>query len=171
VTAEEHLASFYRFAEIQAIKNEDVWMRVFVQSLDGDAKDWFKDLPPRSVDGIAALDDSFLRHWGNKKDLLYYITEFRALKREEGESVSDFSKRFNKMYKKIPAEVKPSETSAKMTYASAFNPDFFLLLRERRATSLAHMQDAALEVESNILVAENLGVKLTETEEEVGLKL
>jgi ribonuclease HI len=159
VTAEEHLASFYRFAEIQVIENEDVWMRVFVQSLDGDARDWFKDLPPRSIDGIAALDDSFLRHWGNKKYLLYYITEFGALKREEGESVSDFSKRFNKMYKKIPAEIKPTETSAKMTYANAFDPDFCLLLRERRATSLAHMQDAALEVESNILAADKLRSK------------
>jgi hypothetical protein len=156
MTAEEHLSSFYRFAEIQAIENEDVWMRVFVQSLDGDARDWFKDLPPRSIDGIVALDDSFLRNWGNKKYLLYYITEFGALKREEGESVSDFSKRFNKMYKNIPAEVKPTEISAKMTYANAFNPDFCLLLRERRATSLAHMQDATLEVESNILAADKL---------------
>jgi hypothetical protein len=107
-TAEEHLASFYRFAEIQVIKNEDVWMRVFVQRLDGDARDWFKDLPPRSIDEIASLDDSFLRHSGNKKYLLYYITEFGALKREERESVSDFSKRFNKMYKKIPAAIKPT---------------------------------------------------------------
>jgi hypothetical protein len=64
VTAEEHLSSFYRFAEIQAIENEDVWMRVFVQSLDGDARDWFKDLPPGSIDEIAALDDSFLRTLG-----------------------------------------------------------------------------------------------------------
>jgi hypothetical protein len=54
-------------------------------------------LPPRSIDEIATLDDSLLRHWGNKKYLLYYITEFGALKREEGEFVSDFSKRFNKM--------------------------------------------------------------------------
>jgi hypothetical protein len=54
-------------------------MRFFVQSLDGDARNWFKEFPPRSVDGIATLDDSFLRHWGNKKDLLYYVTEFGAL--------------------------------------------------------------------------------------------
>jgi hypothetical protein len=60
------------------------------------------------------------------------------------------------MYKNIPAEVKPTETSTKMTYASAFNPDFCLLLRERRATSLAHMQYASLEVESNILAADKL---------------
>jgi hypothetical protein len=52
------------------------------------------------------------------------------LKRKEGEYVSDFSKRFNKMYNKIPAEIKPSEASSKITYASAFDPNFFLLLRE-----------------------------------------
>jgi hypothetical protein len=63
------------------------------------------------------------------------------------------------MYNKIPTEIKPTETSAKITYASAFDPDLCLLLRERRATSLAHMQDAALEVESNILAVDKLRSK------------
>jgi hypothetical protein len=58
------------------------------------------------------------------------------------------------MYNKIPTERNPIETSANITYASAFDLDFCLLLREIRATSLAHMQDAALAVESNILSAE-----------------
>jgi ribonuclease HI/uncharacterized small protein (DUF1192 family) len=87
---------------------------------------------------------------------MYYMTEFGSLKKMEGESVSDFSKRFNKMYNKIPAEIKPSEASAQISYAGAFDPDFCLLLRERRATSLAQMQDAAIEVESNILAADRL---------------
>jgi hypothetical protein len=87
---------------------------------------------------------------------MYYMTEFGSLKRKEGESVSDFSKRFNKMYNKIPAEIKPSEASAKITYASAFDPYFCLLSRERRATTLAHMHDAAVEVESNISVVDQL---------------
>jgi hypothetical protein len=87
---------------------------------------------------------------------MYYMTEFGSLKRKEGESVSDFSKRCNKMYNKIPTEIKPSEASAKITYASSFDPDFCLLLRERRATTLAHMQDAVVEVESNILVVDRL---------------
>jgi len=75
----------------------------------------------------------------------------------EGESVSNFSKRFNKMYNKIPDEIKPFEASTKITYASTFDPDFCLLLRERRATTLAQMQDAVVEVESNILVVDRLG--------------
>jgi hypothetical protein len=60
------------------------------------------------------------------------------------------------MYNKILAEIKPIESSAKITYSSAFDPDFCLLLRERRATSFAHMKYVALEVESNVLVANQI---------------
>jgi hypothetical protein len=90
---------------------------------------------------------------------MYYIIEFGSLKRKEGESVSDFSKRFNKIYNKIPVEIKPTRASTKITYASAFDLDFCLLLKERRATSLSHMQDVALEVESNVLAVDRLRSK------------
>jgi ribonuclease HI len=160
LTAEEHLAAFYSYADNLNIENEDVWMRVFVQSLDGEVRKWFRGLAPGSIAGIEALDSAFLRQWGDRKDFMYYMTEFGSLKKMEGESVSDFSKRFNKMYNKIPAEIKPSEASAKISYASAFGPDFCLLLRERRATSLAQMQDAAIEVESNVLAADKLRNKV-----------
>jgi hypothetical protein len=56
-----------------------------------------------------------LRQWGDKKDFMYYITEFGSLKRKEGEFVSDFSKRFNKMYNKIPDEINSTEASAKIS--------------------------------------------------------
>jgi hypothetical protein len=156
VMAEEHLAAFYNYANNQNIENEDVWMRVFVQSLFGEARKWFRGLAPGSITGIETLDEAFLRHWGDKKDFLYYITEFGSLKRKKGESVSEFSKRSNEMYKKIPDEIKPTETMEKITYASAFDSEFCLLLRERRLPSLVHMQDAALKVESNIVTSDKL---------------
>jgi hypothetical protein len=156
ITTEEHLAAFYTFVDDNVIMHADVWMRIFVHSLKGEARKWFKGLPPGSIDGIIALYSTFLRQWGDKKDFMYYMTEFGLLKRKEEEFVSDFSKRFNKMYNRIPTEIKPSEASAKITYSSTFDPDFCLLLRERRATTLAHMQDAAVEVESNILAVNRL---------------
>jgi hypothetical protein len=70
--------------------------------------------------------------------------------------VSNFSKRFNKMYNKISTENNNTDTSTKINYASVFDQDVFLLLRERRSTTLAHMQYASLEVESNILAADKL---------------
>ena len=44
-----------------------------------------------------------MRQWGDTKYYIYYITEFGALKRKLGDTVTDFTKIFNKMYSKIPA--------------------------------------------------------------------
>ena len=116
-----------------------MWTRVFLQILDGRARKWFKELPAGSIVGIEALDDIFLKNWGERRDHLYYITEFNNLKRENGESVSIFTKRFNNMYNKIPTEIKPTDTSSRITYANSFDSDFCLLLRERRFASLSLM--------------------------------
>ena len=131
-----------------------------MESLDGQDRKWFKELPARSMEGIEALDDVFLKHWGERRDHLYYITEFSNLKRENGESVSNFTERFNNMYGKIPTEIKPISTLAMITYANAFDSDFYLILRERRSSSLSLMQDASLEVDSNILASQKVKGKI-----------
>jgi hypothetical protein len=82
---------------------------------------------------------------------MYYITDFGALKRNNGESILDFTERFNKMYGRIPDEIKPTEASAKITYANAFDAELYLLLWERRYATLLSMQETSIEVESNIL--------------------
>ena len=102
---------------------------------------------------------------GRPEDYFYYIIEFGSLKRKEGESLIDFTKRFNKVYQKIPVEVKPPETTALISFANAFDAKFSLWLRAAKSQRLLAMQEAAIEVESNILVAnklkaeENKGVK------------
>ena len=60
------------------------------------------------------------------------------------------------MHNKMPAEVKPTTISATLIYANAFDSNFCLLLRERWCAILAYMQDATLEVESNIMATEKL---------------
>ena len=54
ITAEEHWNTYLSYADNQIFENEDVWMRVFVQSLDGEVRKWFRELPPNSIDGIDA---------------------------------------------------------------------------------------------------------------------
>jgi hypothetical protein len=63
------------------------------------------------------------------------------------------------MYGRIPNEIKPTEGSAKITYSNAFDAYFSLLLRERRSTTLLSMQEATIEVESNILALERLNTR------------
>jgi hypothetical protein len=81
------------------------------------------------------------------------LTEFGNLKKKQNESVSYFIKRFNKLYNKIPADVKPSQPTTKVTFAGSFDPDFSLFLRERRSTTLTSMQDDAVEIESNMIAS------------------
>ena len=55
-------------------------MHIFVQSLDGEVRKWFRELPPNSIDGINSLEEVFMRQWGDTKDYFYYITDFGAFK-------------------------------------------------------------------------------------------
>ena len=97
---------------------------------------------------------------GWEKDHYYYLTEFRALRKKNYESVLEFIQIFNKLYHKIPSDVKPSQPTAKITFAEAFYLDFSLLLRERRSTTLARMQDNAIEIESNTMASGKLKTKV-----------
>jgi hypothetical protein len=124
--------------------------------LDGEVRKWFRGLPPASIAYIEALYETFIKQWGDRRDYLYYIIEFGALKRKSGKSISDFTKRFNKMYCRIPDEIKPTKASAKITYANSFDAEFSLLLRERISTTLLSMQEVAIEVKSNILASDKL---------------
>jgi hypothetical protein len=64
------------------------------------------------------------------------LTEFGSLKKKGLETVMEFIQRFNKLYNKIPIKVKPYQLATKVTFAGAFEPDFSLLLRERRGDEL-----------------------------------
>jgi hypothetical protein len=50
----------------------------------------------------------------------------------------------------------------KVTFVGAFDPDFSLLLRERRSVDLTKMQDDSLEIESNMMASRKIKAK-TET--------
>ena len=86
--------------------------------------------------------------------LLHYKTW--SFENEKDETIIDFSKRFNKMYGRISTEIEPSKTLVKLTYSNSFDHEFSLHLRERRSVTLLNMQEAALEVESNILASNGL---------------
>jgi hypothetical protein len=91
---------------------------------------------------------------------LYYFTEFIYLKKKKLETVMEFIQRFNKLYNKILVEVKPSQPAAKVTFAGAFEPNFTLILRERRGDTLTRMQDDAIEIESNMMASRKLKTKV-----------
>jgi hypothetical protein len=120
LTATEHIAFFDQFVDILGIEHEDVYSRLLVQTFEGQVRTWFRGLPVGSIRSYDELENAFLRQWGEKKDHLYYLTEFGALRKKNYESVLEFTQRFNKLYNKIPAEVKPSQPADKGNFCRGF---------------------------------------------------
>jgi hypothetical protein len=161
-TAQEHINFFDQFSDILGIEHKDVYSRLLVQTFEVQVRTWFRSLAAGSLRSYEEIESTFIRQWGERKDHLYYLNEFGSLRKKNSESVLEFTQRFNKLYDKIPVEVKPSQPVAKVTFSGAFDPKFALLLRERRSIDLTKMQDDALEIESNMMASGKLKEK-TET--------
>ena len=82
-------------------------MRIFAQSLGGEAKKWFKGLTPHSINDLPSLYQTFTNKWEIKKNPLQILSDYNNLKRNTGESVQDYCTRFNSVYNALPPDIKP----------------------------------------------------------------
>ena len=83
----------------------------------------------RSINNWEEMENAFTRKWGGKKDHGYCLTEFNALKKRHNEDVSEFIKRFNKLYTSVPVEMKSHQIAAKVVFIAAFESKFGFSLR------------------------------------------
>ena len=81
-----------------------------------------------------------------KKTPSQILPEYNALKRNPGESVQEFTVRFNKTYNSIPAEIKPPPSLALLHYPICFDAELAYQLRERNPATLEQMQSNAIGV-------------------------
>ena len=107
-------------------------MRLFAQSLSGEAKKWYKYLLARSIPNFAGFQTIFLERWDDKQSPLQVLSQYNNLKKGGFELVHDFSSRFMRIYNSRTNDIKPSPGAAKLHYAEAFDHYFSLLLRERK---------------------------------------
>ena len=111
VKADEHLDAFQNYMDDLNIQHEDVYMRLFVQSLEGEPRKSFRSLVVGSITSWEMLENWFHRAWGEKKDYQYYLFEFSSLKKVDTENVENLSKCFNKLYNILLLNIKPLEAA------------------------------------------------------------
>ena len=75
---EKHLQEFEHFLDLFEIEHDDVCMRDFSQSLQGDVKEWFKHLHPESISAWEEFSDIFLKFWGKRRSLYQVLSEFHS---------------------------------------------------------------------------------------------
>ena len=130
-------------------------MKIFVQSLTGDVRTWFRALTPNSILNPKALYQTFINRWEKKKDPLHILSEYDTIKRGPQETVLDYCARFNNVYNAIPQNLRPPPDLALYKFPDGFDAEMAYQLRERAPQSLAEMQDVAVSVEENLIAKRN----------------
>jgi hypothetical protein len=136
ITAEKHVQNLEDFLDLYEVEDDDVYIKMFALSLGGKVKDWFKNLPAASIRNFHQFMQVFLDRWVIRVNVFLILEEYEHLKRNPGETVHQFSARFNKVYHSIPADIRPPPRSAHLHYPNAFDLEMDFQLRERNIASL-----------------------------------
>ena len=64
---EENISGFHDFTNNFMVEDDDVFMRLFVQTVEGDVKKWFLTLPTNSLHLWDDLEITFNAQWVEKK--------------------------------------------------------------------------------------------------------
>jgi len=150
-TAQQHTKKMMDYFENNEIDDNDVRMKIFVQSITVDVRTWFRALATNTIVDPNFLYQTFLNRWEKKKDPLHILTEYEYFKRGPQESLQDYCTRFNNVYNYIPKNLRPPPDLALIKFPDGFDSDMAYQLRERAPPSLKDMQIIAVSVEENLI--------------------
>ena len=68
-TTSQHVDKMNDYFDRNEIDDDYVKLRLFYQSLGGEARKWFKGLAPHSINDLQAFHQTFLNKWEVKKTL------------------------------------------------------------------------------------------------------
>ena len=154
-TALQQTKKMQDYSESYEIDDDSVRMKIFVQSLTGDVRTWFRALQANSTADPKALYQSFINRWEKKKDPLHILGEYDTIKRGPQETVLNYCARFNNVYNAIPQNLRPLPNLALYKFPDGFDPDMAYQLKERAPNNLAEMQNLAVTVEANLIAKRN----------------
>jgi hypothetical protein len=135
------------------VEHEDVVMRMFVLTLEGESQAWYKSLLDASIDGWDSFQEKFTERWANTQDIFFLCTVFSIIKKQESENVFQFNTHFSKFYNRIPYRVRPNEVTALIYYLEAFDGIFGVFLRNEDPQNLEEAQAVTIKLERNYLAA------------------
>jgi hypothetical protein len=156
VRAKRHLGPFENFVDEFEIIHDDVIMILFSIFLFRDVVVWFKDLRSNSIGYWIELSNDFSKYWSEKKSFDLYLADFYALRRGEDEVMFVFNRRLYNIYHDMPLEIRPIETVSMVYYIMAQHSKIFLLLLERKSSSLGCLFEDAQDIEEKICASQRV---------------
>jgi hypothetical protein len=148
-----HINNLYSYLMLQPVPDEaeDVVMKFFSNTLHGDAKKWYNNLPNASITSMDQFEEVFLEEWGIKsEDIPILQKHFEDIKQNENETLFDFQSRFEGTLHQIPRAHRLGEEYVVHIYTHAILAHLGLPLRRRAPKTLNEAYGMAKEIKNNI---------------------
>lgn len=129
---------------------EDVYIKLFIHTLEEDVRDWYKALPDNSIDSWTEMKNAFRLQYGDRTDPRFLLSKFKNIKKNPNESIHDFNPRFNKNLIRLPVGLRPCDESCLIKYTDAFDKKASYYLRNKNPTIIRQDFTMVLKTENNI---------------------
>jgi hypothetical protein len=125
-------------------QHEDILMKLFSYTFVGKAKEWFDNIPPRTITNWDFFQETFTKRFKKKRDYQSLCNQLHNCKRRTGEDIRDFNDRFNTLIRCFPQDLKPPPAAIVKLYISTMKDLYGGIVREC-PTILFEAQERACE--------------------------
>lgn len=146
----KHLEEFIDMMGYYELDCEDVVMKLFVQSLKCDARDWFSFLPASSIHLWDEFKVVFMEKFGERVNPNVVRIFFIEIHRSGDELIPIFILRFMKPIRDIPENMRPNDVEFLVVYLSAFDNKMSYLIRGREPTTLHQAYHICMNIEKKL---------------------
>ncbi|GKA81198.1 reverse transcriptase domain-containing protein [Tanacetum coccineum] len=133
---EDHLKIFLAAAKVERWAMP-TWCHMFNSTFTGNARVWFDDLHPESIDSYDDLKETFLANYLQQKKCIKDPVEIHHIKQREGESKEDFLRRFKTKSRDVKGVPKVMRILGFMH--GIMNPELIKCLHDKIPKSLDEM--------------------------------
>ena len=115
------------------IAHEDEHMKLFVQILKGNARDWFSFLPACSISSWDELLSAFMKQFRERISIFDSFDKFLKIQIKSDELIPEFNNRYSKIVNEITENGKLDDQMYLAVYLDAFDKKMSYLLRDKES--------------------------------------
>ncbi|KAH9296698.1 hypothetical protein KI387_044278 [Taxus chinensis] len=156
VHPDEHIAAFIVACGVLGVEHEDVFVRLFVETLQDNAADWFYHLPAGAITSWDTMRTRFENHFKPAEDVHALLAQISQIKKDSQEPMREFVARFNRLINKIPPNTRPVDQIQKCFFLNAQSPEVSYALRRANLSTLVEDQTLAISVEDDLIMSGKL---------------
>jgi hypothetical protein len=150
VTTNKHLVAFFNSCHSIGTNDNDTFMRLFVNSLEGKAMAYFFDLPPKILSTWEEIVYWFKSTYGQSKSPTKQLQEYNNTTHKDSETIKSFNICFTMLYNQIPELIFPQNQDSFMDYYNSLPSPYRHRLEEKYSDNIVSALHTCLEYEEQL---------------------